>query len=298
MESFSQRKGIKPVKTEIQRESMDDDLRTGLWNLLYSFYFKIYISYMLGKDYLPTKEQKELIENLWISYFKLPVDELEPKYCNDRIKFIKDYYNKCEWYEVYDFIEFIPQTYRDESINERYRRDKSKNEKFREECNSILKSHLSAYRFVDDKIAEITSELEIEAIESASQIPIPSVQVQLNRALELFSDRENPDYRNSIKDSINAVESLCKRITGNSKATLGEALKEIETKPNIGLHPALKEAFSKLYGYTSNADCIRHGQADEPNLDLNTEARFMLVACSAFINYLTEKASKAGINLQ
>jgi len=143
---------------------------------------------------------------------------------------------------------------------------------------------------------EITSKEEILEIESALQTPISPVKEHLNRALVLFADRTNPDYRNSIKESISAVESLCKLITGNAKATLGDALKEID-KLNVGLHPALKDAFSKLYGYTNDADGIRHGLTDEPNL-YSEDARFMLIACSAFINYLSAKASKAGINLQ
>ncbi len=83
-------------------------------------------------------------------------------------------------------------------------------------------------------------------------------------------------------------------ITGDSKATLGQALKIIENKINI--HPALKIAFDKLYGYTSDEDGIRHCLMDESNLDFE-DAKFMLVSCSAFINYLKEKASKVKIEL-
>jgi hypothetical protein len=65
----------------------------------------------------------------------------------------------------------------------------------------------------------------------------------------------------------------------------------------INFHPALKEAFDKLYGWTSDAEGIRHGLGlmEEPNLEFE-DAKFMLVACSAFINFLLEKAAKAGIN--
>ena len=34
---FSQRKGLKPVKKEIQIDNMDDDLRIGLWNEFWLF---------------------------------------------------------------------------------------------------------------------------------------------------------------------------------------------------------------------------------------------------------------------
>jgi hypothetical protein len=73
-------------------------------------------------------------------------------------------------------------------------------------------------------------------------------------------------------------------------------LKIVENK--VGLHGALKKGFSSLYGYTSSADGIRHalGLLEEPNLSFE-DAKFMLVSCSAFINYLVSKASKAGISL-
>jgi len=116
----------------------------------------------------------------------------------------------------------------------------------------------------------------------------------LKRALDLFADRESPDYRNSIKESILAVEAICQLITDNPKATLGDALKEIAKKTKVDLHGALKDAFGSLYGYTSDAEGIRHALLDEPNLCFE-DAKFMLVSCSAFINYLIAKSSKAGI---
>ena len=61
-----------------------------------------------------------------------------------------------------------------------------------------------------------------------------------------------------------------------------------------GLHGALKAAFSQLYGYTSDKDGIRHGLLDETNIDFE-EAKFMLVVCSAFINYVKIKITKMGI---
>ena len=126
------------------------------------------------------------------------------------------------------------------------------------------------------------------------ETPLKPVRVHLEKSLELLSDRKSPDYRNSIKESISAVEAICRLITKDKKATLGQALKEVETK--VGLHGALKNAFSNLYGYTSSADGIRHALLDEPKLSFE-DAKFMLVSCSAFINYLISKAEKAKIKL-
>lgn len=110
---------------------------------------------------------------------------------------------------------------------------------------------------------------------------------RVTTALNLLSDRKNPDYRNSVKESISAVESICKIIINNDSTTLGQALKEIEKRHKIP--GSLKNAFSALYGYTSDEGGIRHALLEgDSNVDLE-EARFMLVACSAFINYLISK---------
>jgi hypothetical protein len=81
------------------------------------------------------------------------------------------------------------------------------------------------------------------------QVPISPVNEHLHRALELLADRKNPDYRNSIKEAISAVEALCISITDNKTTTLGRALNKIEAEGNLKLHEDFKEAFKKLYSY-------------------------------------------------
>ena len=62
----------------------------------------------------------------------------------------------------------------------------------------------------------------------------------------------------------------------------------------LGLHGALKSAFNSLYGFTSDSNGIRHALLDETNLTFD-DAKFMLVTCSAFVNYLKSVMAKAHI---
>ncbi len=73
-----------------------------------------------------------------------------------------------------------------------------------------------------------------------------------------------------------------------------QALKILEE--NVGLHPALKKAFNNLYGYTSDAKGIRHALLEEAEL-YPEDAKFMLVSCSAFVNYLVSKISKKKLKI-
>jgi hypothetical protein len=121
------------------------------------------------------------------------------------------------------------------------------------------------------------------------------VNSQLHTTLELLADRNQPNYRGSIKNSISAVETVCRKLTGNNKATFGQALKRLKDA-GIQLHPSLELAFGQLYGYTSDESGVRHAMMDEDHLELE-DARYMLVACSAFISYLVVKADKAEVRL-
>ena len=45
--------------------------------------------------------------------------------------------------------------------------------------------------------------------------------------------------------------------------------------------------FSRRVGVPNDAEGIRHALLDEPSLT-NADARFMLVCCSAFVNYVID----------
>jgi len=147
---------------------------------------------------------------------------------------------------------------------------------------------------VEGHLTKITSKEEINEIEEALKLPYESVKLHIDNALKLLSDKENPDYRNSIKESISAVESICKNIVDDPSATLGQSLNKIDK--HLDLHPALKLAFKKLYGYTNDKDGIRHSLMDKDTIDFE-DAKYMLVSCSAFVNYIIAKLPEKETNL-
>lgn len=274
---FSQRIGKTPIRTIIQEEQIDEILRNHLWNTIIKYRF-ISIS---NQKYWDNVSSSTTVYSkfLWSNFFNKRIDEL-PETPSKLFKFIKDYYFASEWYEKFDLIEFLcKKPSRSNSIAESHRI------KFINNINSILERELSPYRLIENQLVKISSKEELKSIEESIKIDekYKPVKNHLIRAIDLFSNRKSPDYRNSIKESISAIESLCSIITENPKSTLGTALKEIED-----LHPALKSAFTKLYGYTSDAKGIRHSLIDEDDIK-QEEAKFMLVSCSAFVNYLIQK---------
>ncbi|WP_120430820.1 AbiJ-NTD4 domain-containing protein [Acinetobacter baylyi] len=276
---FSERYGYKPVREIIQKDSIDQELRNALWSLYDRIIFaNFYNSVSPSSSRILGSNLEGFFLNIYMNIFHKPTDEI-PFFISEGISKLKKYFMSCQWYEVYDFIEVTLDNY----PNIRYNLNS-----FSNSINLCLEKYLSAYRLSNSNILEITSEEEIQSIEDALENTnqYSGVQLHLNQALKLISDRQNPDYRNSIKESISAVESICKVITQDDKATLGKALKIIEDRHDI--HPALKNSLNQLYGYTSDGDGIRHAMLEESNLSY-IDAKFMLVSCTNFINYLIEK---------
>lgn len=273
-------------KKEIQLESMDSDLRNTLWNALDTCYFQD------GTNLLYPVERCHhvvmVVQNIWGLFYKFPLDDIRDMRCDSAIDDIKEYFMKHDWNEIYDFIEFLAKTQKPSSSNLEY---------FTSRCNEVLKQEFSAYRFIDSIITPITSKTEMEEIEETISSKIDSVSNHIETALHLLSDKKSPDYRNSIKESISAVESICKIITGNSDTTMGSALEEIERKGMIELHTDMKDAFKKLYSYTNDASGIRHSLMDTKTGTDFDDAKFMIVSCSAITNYLISKANSVGIKL-
>lgn len=283
--SFSQRKGLRPFKKKMQIESMDADLKNSLWNTILDYYLKNQVKSLAE----PHGNYLVFFSKVWSDFFKSPTDEILTQMLWRAIPILKTQFLSFKWNEVYDFIEFLAS-----NINPIENGQTA--DDFVNACNLILEREFSGYRFVGRTITEITSESEIRELEKALESPLKSVNQHLEQALALMADRNNPDYRNSIKESISAVEAICRKITGKDSSTLGEALNEIRRTAKIELHPALNNAFLKLYGYTSSDNGIRHALLEESNLTFD-DAKFLLVSCSAFVNYLVALAAKKGISL-
>ncbi len=85
--SFSQRMSFKSVKSIIQIDSMDEDLRTGLWNN--------FLDQVWKADYFRIVTFQKYTAILWGSYFKRAIDT-SPTTFNDITHNIRKYFFMCE----------------------------------------------------------------------------------------------------------------------------------------------------------------------------------------------------------
>jgi len=270
--SFSQRNGYTEVNNTIQIESIDSCLRNDIWNYLYNLWFK-----RLCNGKAPT-----ILADTYTTFLHKRIDKI-PYRREEQLKVCEIIILQSPWYILYNFLEFCHDFLIEKSFYVSV-------DSFSHEINLILARNNAGYRMIEGKIIPITNENEIKTIQQAiDESPYKEINVHLISALKFFSDKTAPDYRNSIKESICAVEVFCRKVTGES--TLDRALKKLQTK-GLVIPNMLKESMEKLYYFTNGKEGIRHALMDDPKVG-HAEAYFMLIACSSFINYLKTKQSTA-----
>lgn len=283
MASFAERMGHRAVRSLTQSDSLDDETRTELWNV--TDILRTILQKAARSDY--SKTQDNLLRAIWTRVFKLAADERSR---DDQVwTRIKERMLRAEWFDVLDLIEQLT-VYVERNEDHP---TKGVAAAIVTAYNGRFESHLVGYRFIGLEIAPIDTTAEAQAVSDAidDAASITGARHHLERAVDLLSDRQTPDYPNSIKESISAVEAVCAAVTGES--TLGAAIKRLQSA-GVKIHPALERAWSAMYGWTSDADGIRHGSIEAPEAD-QALAKYMLVTCSAFVSHVIEAGRKAGL---
>jgi hypothetical protein len=282
---FSERIGARVVPRSIQLEGIDDDLRNSLWNEIVTR-----LSAASGR-------WPKALAALGKYVFKVPIDSL-PSTDNAAHEWLRVKFYAPPWHEAYDIVEFVVHQIDyicqpEQAYRAYYQEQKPA---FLATVNHVLERELSGYRFINGVLAPVSDPAEVLAIEQASQAVskagLQGAHEHIATALSLLGRKPVPDYRNSIKESISAVEAVVNSVVGASGNGVAEALEKLASKTEI--HGALKAAVKQLYGYTSDSEGIRHAILDQSNVGFD-EAKFMLVACAAFVNFFVSKAAAAGL---
>jgi len=267
MKVFSERYGFSSPRDSFQTTNMDDALKNKLWKKVKSILEHDFLSsYNLG-----------LNVSLYNNFFKDRIDVTEEKWITIK-EDLEEKYFELNWYDIYNLVEFLLKN--DNFDNANY----TPGESNIDEINKILEEEMSGYRIVNNYIVPIIDEIEMQEIEESLEIEYNGAKRHLSNALEFLSDRENPDYPNSIKESISAVEAVAKEITGK-ETDLASCLKVMD----LDLNKQFKTAMTNMYGWTCKEDGIRHGHTGEELKTSFEEAKYMLVTCSAFVNYMIAK---------
>ena len=282
---FSERKGLKKISDLVQITSLNERTRNKIYTAIEDSFISV------DEEY--TNELRDgFCEYLYTEIFSLTKDHIPKSYdivsTYDYSEVFKNIYNIILTYEYNDVLDFVEGFINVFSYvySQNLYKYKSLKDEFINKINNIFVDENVNYKIINNIVTDIISDEEIKSIDDTINDSAKVVSSHFQKALNLLY--KTKDYDNSIKESITAVESMCQVITKKEKATLGDGLKELKSE----IHPALKTAFEKLYGYTSDANGIRHANGIGEGNSTFAEAKYMLISCSAFINYLSECTKK------
>lgn len=291
---FSIRTGAR-IPPQLGLQDMPRGLRTSLWNVIQPWIFE------------SSQVDEYRLRAQWIWNFhaiKWRADEIPThSYRYRATEQLGEWFFAAEWHAIYDFVEALPTMVLAgvgaNNLNQLRRHSTSLYDyasrtisKYIRDLNSMLAREGAPYRYQSGHLLPVTNELELEALADAvSKTPFNGARMHLEQAMSLISARPEPDYRNTIKEAVSAIESLLQEATNMKGESLPALLRAFESRRQTELHGGFKSALLKLYGWTSDDSGIRHGIFGDDRVE-RPEAQFMLITCSAFINFLVAKASE------
>ncbi len=270
--TFAQREGMAPLPEPLQVGALTKKFRNRIWHVI---------------DSIQGTKDKASLELFLYLYQRDVLDKPHDEIVVPNIKIIKNWLRNLiinsEGYTVLTVIEFM---LRSSSMPITV-------------SNNISDCFDDTPYFVDNSSEPIciifaTSE-EMKgnvkrSLDNINQSELIGSKLHLNNAAQ---ELNNKNFPASIRESIHAVEAAARKIDPKASKNLGAALDSLEKKGMLK-HPALKEGFKKLYGYTNDEEGIRHSLGDQKVANVGfDEAIFMYGACVSFVDYLVSKHKQA-----
>ena len=235
-------------------EEASPELRTALWNVLH-------------KPAFPENDDHRdralaHARAIW-NHLGWRTDQVPPLPHQMRESLAGEWFS-CGWPEFFDLIEFTARTLATSVSSVR--------QQWFEMLNRILESKGCAYRFIAEHLVPLTNTAEASEVVRGAESAIPDVGAHIREAAKLLPPNAGANPRNSIRESIAAA----------FEDTHGP------------IHPSLRQGLVTLYAYTADESGVRHGLIEETAGVSGDDARFMLVTCSAFTNYLVTLSADTG----
>ena len=275
--SFSVAQGYVELPMQLKLEELTNEARIAIWNSLYQPVIDSFA------DSLTRREWASIIRSVYGEHFGLPLDRLSRSSQEATGRVLQGPIHTCiidaPFNEVFDLLTFVMRKPECPHL-------------FITSVSQVFQDHLLAYRLDTDPPPTIypiaTQEEGIALVSALDQIKsagLPGAHGHLQQAAVCINQQ---DWAGAVRESIHAVESVARQIAPGS-GTLGEALSTLEQKGMLQ-HPALKQGFANIYGYTNDEQGIRHALLNQSSANVGQdEAIFMFGACASFASYLSRK---------
>ena len=277
--TFGQRHGYSAIPKRLKLKEISEDARTAIWNV-----FCRHVPIRSDIDKILFSQTPSFWAAILLSVhehlYRERIDSFDLRTMWRRMDQIV---NQSPYWQVFDLIQGI---LRHQSCPSDFKTAMA-------EC--FVKGQLAySISFANaPTIMPMTNEQTSSAIKDALDVLKESRLTGGIRHLENASDRiNNDDHAGAVRESIHAVESVARTLDPKTSNKLALALNALEKRHS--LHPALKSAMNKLYGYTSDEEGIRHALLEKGEADVGSEeAVFMFGACAVFCGYLASKGAES-----
>ena len=277
--TFSQAQGYEKLPGPLALEKLSDDARREISDLFFDSVPIRYSYSVIGRTAYMDNPWASIFRKIDRDFFKEPAEKFSPR--ESTLELYRDLIvNTLEFNRVFDLLQMTmrhpdcPASFTT-GVVELFERCRLA---YFVDTNGPPTIFPAATREEGAAIGEAIKDLQTAGLRGA--------EAQLRKAADLINQG---DWAGSVRESIHAVESVARQLDPNASKTLGPALASLEKSGH--LHPALKTAFSKLYGYASNEEGIRHSLAYGPESPAGRdEAVFMLGACASFASYLWRRS--------
>ena len=275
--TFAQAEGLSPLPTQLSRTEVTPELRAILWRFVHDEMSRSPSSGGFG-IYLGSTWSK-ILRNVHVQHYHRFTDDFSTD-LGEAKKSVRAVFETGDYSEIYGWLQFVC----------RHQPPPG----FARQLESRLKQCRSPYRVIaEDTLCPIGSDLEAvivgQALNDLTRSSLAGGREHLRAAIGHLSDG---DFAGSVRESIHSVESVVRVL--ETSGDFNKALSKLEQKTNI--HGAMKKGFVALYGFSSDEQGIRHPllEKEAPAVD-ESDALFMIGACSAFVSYLVNKSRAAGI---
>lgn len=163
---------------------------------------------------------------------------------------------------------------------------------FSEEMNALLFEENLDYRFKDGEFERTGRYQTQKSIKRMGMVLASSslaiARQHYNNAVKFFSNVEEPDHRNCIKEALCALESCIEITTGKSASkNFTKSIKELEGNAETQIPPQIAESIIKVFAYRGDGQGVAHS-APNGSKTTELEAELILNLTAAYITYVID----------
>ena len=278
--SFSQAQGYEEIPGPLKLGELPRDARTRIWNAFLTSirrHVKRSGSMYRRGPLILVERWYSVLRAMHVQFCNRPLDEWTAEFETNR-RMLREYIEEQPFNKVFDLIQFVL----------RHPRCPPgfilQMQRVFEACRLAYAIDTASPPTILPAVTPEEGRTVVNSLQTLRHAGLASSAAHLRAA----SERINAgDWAGSVRESIHAVESVARQLDPQAAGTLRKALDSLKKRGTLTLHPALEEALSKLYGYTSDEQGVRHALLDRTDAQVGRdEAVFMLGACAAFASYL------------